>query len=1454
MCFILGSSGCVYAESEEDNVANHSEIQQEAISNSKDKKTETKQTDYPKNLEIKKTESTKENSSLKVENLQESKKDNFELVNKAEIVETTENETENVDEKQSSIDQANLDQELSKEDEDRSGIRKGLKDTIKEIDAQESDSKNEKQEATEDDKSNELNSEESLSTKLEENKVSKDVEILEKGSILDLQALKAGNPSGVEASERVEVKSFEELKDAINSAKDGVEKTIIITQSFEIKETLTIESGKIILLTSNNNKKMDDPWKPIEQPKDYKDEGENKQREIIKEARKRGEEAEEKAKININKTGISLYSKYDYIFEDKEIVLKRFNNFTGTMFKVLGKLTLGDNDSSINFDGNKKNVVSNDRGTFFYVSKGGELVLNNGVIASGKNGVGYNGSIYLQNGAKFTMNGGRISSNEVEWAPRNNTLNAGGVYAARGSKFIMNNGMIDHNIGTTGGLFIGDLYPEEEKDLFKYPNTAAIVKMNGGYIIGNQTNGTMQFSGAVTVFSGGTFTLKDGIIAGNSSYGNPNSGAGSGAVYISDGFIGEHSNTIGDEWANIASDYKKYVSKNKAEANFNGGLIYDNYASWSGGGLFIDSEYVGLNRIMILDNRATKWGGGIYYSFPPMVNKLEHMLVTENSANIGGVNLNDEYWGGPAAGGGLWNCPTGYVHLGDGHSLYIYNNEAEGKGTDISFAKKAHRFLLNGKDIHEQFYSHVSPITENGNIIKYLNDDRKSKEFIPDDMSYTSGTMYLRSVYSDKLIKEAWSNSNAFILGNSSSYGGGIGSNANLITVDKGNIDFTFKKNWHKDIDKKEYEHKKLHIDIFIVPENVDEVYVRSQYGYDDNLFKYGEVILSSYNNWQARFSEWNKNQNKNLPVTEDHGLPFTNEDLAKLGLKYLIIERETGYATNVVQKDKGSSVQYGKLTITKDQSKDWPAGDKRESGADFYFYELDKNGIATYLGKSKILGDDTSINSEFVHPILNNKFVNAFYYGVDEDNPRYVVEYDKGAIDHGYVGYLSTKSEYAIFIEKVNDGIIFHVPYLFIQSFDKGNNYSGLKLDHKQKGGPLVVEPYGYEFTINNSPFTEAKIKKIWKMLSEEEIKKALGEYGKDAEVKNREIPDQVTFYILKDGKRIAIDYKRDKDGKVYPIYKTVTLSKKDGWEGVITQLDPILLEKGSYGIEEEALEGFKSSYEFKKILKNSEEFKKKDEENLVSIKFVLKKFGGYRTQEGKHVGGDPFKEFLGDIKVNLFVDGLIKDSKTMKWKTQEDEFGKIIELKPDNMFFGYDQDKKIIVDGKNKPIKVEYYNYIKNDIGYRNLELNLYLKQDKDGIYSLYVPNVLVDGNFAQVFDIVDENGKDIDDFNPIKKVDPIYEYLFEVTNEEIPPKPPKPEEPPEEPPHNPPETPPEEPEEPPVIPPEVPEEVEEIPVISPKKPGGAPQTGVESVGSYVLIAISSSLGLGYIRRKKH
>ena len=1277
-----------------------------------------------------------------------------------------------------------------------------------------------------------------------------ETKVLKQGTVLNPQMLRNPAPQndGEIKYNEVMVGSFEELKQKLKEAKNNPTK-IIITKGFEITETLTIEKDQNIVLTSNDGKKMDDPWKKIEQPKDYAKEGEKKQREIIKEARDRGDKA-----IKAAENGISGNEECNYTFDSDDIVLKRGSGFSGTLFEILGNLILGDENRAANFDGNET------VGTFFRVQQHGVLTLKNGAIANGKNDIAGHAPVEIKDGGKFIMEGGRITANEIR-EDTQYSLNAGAVIVSPGGRFIMNNGMIDHNIGAAGGVLAGGLFGAEGKDIVKNPESAAIVEMNGGNIVSNRTQGGRQLAGGIAIYTGGILYLNDGIVAHN--LGNTRAGG----ILVTDNYIAESREHNLRKATTSSIPYDEYMRENNAEANFKGGLIYKNTTPERGGGIFVDSNRVTFERVMILNNTAKTFGGGIYVSYAPRTQKLENVLITENHAIKGTVvSQNDN--GTPGTGGGIWNCAYGSSHFGDGHSVYVYNNTSyTGKGADYSYAKRGVPFELNGKRIEDQFYIFLSSITKDHHFIKFLNDDG-SGNLIPKKMSYATNEILLKAIYDKALKTEAWKNSGTFILWNESGNGAGYGSNANNYTPkDEGGVEFHFKKKWDEKIDKSEYENKDIHVDIFIVPLDKDEIYVRSQYGQDPDLYKYGEVVLNQGNNWQASFT---KNAYSNYTLTKDKGLPFTKEQLKKMGYKYLVMERETNYATSIDETNAKAPVQPGTVLITRDKSKAYGGQyDEGNHNADFYFYEVNQNGTLSYIGKSTKDGN-SGINAEFSHEILSGEIKAIVPYGKE----RKLIEKEW----ERYFGYSENADKYSIFVERKEGGIVLHVPYIWTEVWDEGS--SRIKVVKKDVSPAEKKDFYGYEFTISNRPFTEAKIKKTWKMLTEEEIREALGEHGTSAEVKNRDIPDQVTFYILKDGKRIVVDYRRDTNGKVYPIYKTVTLTKAGGWQGVITELDPLYLEKNRYGIKEEALEGFEMSYKLKKVLVDPRE-NKDAEKNNVKIQFRLSreyaffsslgswimKQPGYIPQDSNEITNkEPFNKWLGDITVQLIVDGQIKEQKIMKWN------GNTVE--DDDLLFGFDDKKPIIVDANGHNIKVRYYNSMDenwgcHDTGYSTI--NLYLKKDKKGAYTLYVPNILVKGNFAKVFKVTEKDirgfGKDakypeITDFNPnADNLEPYYEYVFEVTNQELrPEKPPEepPHNPPHEPPHEPPTTPPETPEEPPVTPPtppEVPEKPPKTPpAIPPRKPGESPQTGVGSVVPYMMLALSSSMGLGYIRRKKH
>ena len=1241
-------------------------------------------------------------------------------------------------------------------------------------------------------------SEEKAEEKIDDSEDSKEAEkndeetegetVIEAGEVLEISEL-AENPLALGAGQGGDVvvkkvTTFEELKAAIDGAEEGKTTKIIIKNEITITGTLIIKANTDIILTSEDEKPMDDPWKHIDQPKDFAKEGEAKQREIIEEARRRGEESAEKADNVEEWREGSYYSNdgaYYYKFHENDIILKRAEGFTESMFEVNGELTLGDENNSVNFDGNKKKVTlpKESHGHFFNVNEGGQLTLKNGVIANSKSEIGNTAAIEVHKGGTFNMLGGRITSNDSEFNKKY-PHSAGAVYVNVGGKFFMENGVIDHNTGAVGGIFAGDLFGAGKGiDLINNPDDAAIVNMNGGYILFNRsrersltdrTRNGWRLVGGIAIFPAATLNLNDGVIAYNQ--GNMQGGG----IIVSDQYA-----QYPDKMGRATVDrrlYDEYILSNKAEGNINGGLIYKNTTLGNGGGIFVDSNHVTLNSGLILNNTAKQFGGGIYVSYVPRTQKLENILITKNNT-IKGATTSLGANGTAGTGGGIWNCAYGTTHMGDGHSVYVFDNSSFlGKGSDYSYVRRHFPFSINGEKIDDRFYLFLSPVTKENHFIKFINDDGTGKP-LPKSMSYTKDEVLLKAIYSEALKAEAWKNAKTFILFNEASNGAGLGSNAEVYTPkDKGDIEFHFNKKWDEKIDKSEYEDKDIHVDIFIVPLDKDEVYVRSQYGHDPDLYKYGEVILNQGNNWQASFS---KNVFSNYTLTKDNGLPFTKEELKAMGYKYLVMERETDYATSIEETNAEAPVQPGTIHITRERTTAY--GGKYDNGyhnADFYFYELNKDGTLSYIGKSTKTGN-SGINAEFSHEILSGNIKEVVHFGKN----RKLTEDERLK---GWIGYSESAEKYSIFVEKTDEGIILHVPYIWTEVWDGG--LSGIKVAKKETVPVEEKDFYGYEFSISNRPFTEANIKKNWKMLDGEEIT------DNSYELKNRNIPDQVTFYILKDGKRIPVDYKRDKNGKVYPIYKTVTITKSGGWRGTITRLDPLHLEKGAYGIEEEALDGFEMSYKLNKVLVDPRENRDEDEDK-VNIKFRLSreyaflssigswiiKQPGYIPQDSNEIiNQEPFSKLVGEITVRLIVDGNIKEQKTMTWNGSS--------LDDDVLLFGYNEEKPIIVDAGGHNIRVRYYNSMDEKWGYHDVgyqSVNLFLKKDDQGVYTLYVPNILVNGNFAKVFKVTEKDlvgeGKDshypeIKDLNPdADNLDPYYEYTFEATNTELPPPPEEP-----------------------------------------------------------------------------
>ena len=1136
---------------------------------------------------------------------------------------------------------------------------------------------------------------------------SKKSEVLKEGDRLEVESL-AKEPMALGAGagnsqKTIEVKSFEELKKAIADA--GNEKTTIkIMESFTLTEALTIGKDQDIILTADNKRK-EDAWKPIDQPADHAAEGEAKQREVIEEGRRRGEEALKKSDLKEN----PLPS------EDKnDTIIKRAKDFVDdTLFKVFGKLTLGTENSAVYIDGNGNDATSrtklSDRGTVIDVN--GELVMKNAVIMNSYNRHGYTGPIRVNSGGKFTMEGGRISKNtSFEQIDQDYTrpYAAGAVFVQPGGTFIMKNGLIDNNHGgLTGGVFAGSLWGSSGKP--------AEVIIKGGIIANNLSATRFQMGGGLNGFPASKITITDGIIAGNKSY------SAGGGIGISSQYIGSPSNILGREKASVNTNYKEFIKTNKAEANFDGGLIYKNRTIGTGGGIYVDSNDVKLGKTMILDNKAGQFGGGVYISFPPITQKLEDILITENKAK-GGVT--SSILGG-SNGGGLWNCPTGFVHIGDGHSVYVYNNDSGSYGKDITFSEKTWYFLLNKTNLEGEFYSHISPVTKDKNIIKFM-EDGPSKDKgvdIPERLSYHRLVTHLKAIYSEALIKEAWKNAKTFVLGNIANNGGGVGSNANITTPkDEGDYAIEINKKWNERIDKKDIP-KEIKADLFIVPLDKDEKYVKANYGKDNSLFKYGEITLSEKNNWHSRFdTNYFNGANKEEILNKlgikdfsdiglpdgayqmDKGLPFTAKELEAKGYKYLVVEQGDDFLVKYEEEkpQDEQTVPAGVLEITREYNKKYDDADVRED-KDLYFYVFDPvKQTLTRIGKTTIHEekDENGTGKGFgkatiAHPLLLKKVSEYKYYGAY----RKFTEYEGwGNVE----GYHNRDRGYAFVLTENKDGTLtVEVPYLWLNDYYKNVGFTALQLDKKADYKP---EPKTHTFTLTNYSLSKLDVKKSWTNIKEEDR------------------PDAIDLYLLLDGKRIVEGY----DDKGHPIYKKLTLTAKDNWEGSFKKLDPKALAAGKYTLEEDS-----------DIF--APEFINKKEKFQIRIGYAdtLREEGMAENEAastGGHFKGYNYKNEDGTmkgVKMNLYLDGKKVDTK---------EFTFTVNYMPEYNLTFYDLKKNVVfkpleVETYGQAIPVKYYDVISNETNMD--EYNFYLKKDEDGAYALYLPRLVIAGvPYANLF----------------------------------------------------------------------------------------------------------------------
>lgn len=417
------------------------------------------------------------------------------------------------------------------------------------------------------------------------------------------------------------------------------------------------------------------------------------------------------------------------------------------------------------------------------------VTLTNGVVNNGSSGV------VKVHGAKaeFTLNGGTITGNEIKrhWS--------GTVFVTEGAKFTLESGSIRdnkaptaENVQATAGVFVTD---------------GGIFMMNGGKIVENRGwRGT-----AVQLTSDATrgrafFTMTDGVIGNNvgTNTSTMDSARSAGAIFVegnvefhmTGGEISKNDAYIGAGVCVVDSGLQRGAAEDRTTFTMDGGKITGNTAGNSGGGIYSYSNCVFLNAGEISGNEAYQGGGvysegnSTYYSTLYMKNAL----ITENTA---------------VQGGGMWFCPTGEGEICVTEGVALFDNTATGCGDDfVSTTQGKHTVtlaerMLNGGTVRWYLDGSVGSDSYGWTWVeKDLGryGTLTGEEAEPQHIENYGGNIALKAIPEETA--QAVKGATLKITGNDAIRGGGVGSNGGVVIGKTETTEVTVTKTWSGGTDR----------------------------------------------------------------------------------------------------------------------------------------------------------------------------------------------------------------------------------------------------------------------------------------------------------------------------------------------------------------------------------------------------------------------------------------------------------------------------------------------------------------------------------------------------------------------------------------------------------------------------------------------------------------------------
>ena len=479
-------------------------------------------------------------------------------------------------------------------------------------------------------------------------------------------------------------------------------------------------------------------------------------------------------------------------------------------------------------------ISENSDNAFFVQSEGGNVVINNSTLTKAS---GASLAPVVAKGGTLTITNSTIMGNYLNYPPGGNAKEKWAELETQGGNNRESNILATPTLGNAGGLLIDGAEVTLSDSVIKDNGAehGGIYLKGGGTITHDRTNIEANYgyrSGAIFIYDG-TYNLNSGEIKTNHSVDN-------GTITV------------------ISNQSTLNVGKDETQSR---PKITNNITLRKGGGIYVCSNNVNIERAEITDNVAYSYGGGIYIHYVGEKNnpakeidkeeggyvlKLSNTAITNNTATTSGVVKTPDTGGyGSGEGGGIWLCATNNLYINTTDTA-IWDNTADSHMSDDF--KKTRLKGIEGTGNLESFRTSYKD--------NWLDADGNS---FPESVTlpYTGQVALVNSVPDNTYSVGDY---DVVISGNTGAMGGGIGSNGELLFTNKEvndydvSADFKVKKTWDSTVPE-DYKRPIIMKITYQFPNSdsvVEEITLNSENGYEASI-QLPQIITERDENGDAK-------------------------------------------------------------------------------------------------------------------------------------------------------------------------------------------------------------------------------------------------------------------------------------------------------------------------------------------------------------------------------------------------------------------------------------------------------------------------------------------------------------------------------------------------------------------------------------------------------------------------